>query len=71
AAVTDWLMVEHDVYAIFSNVAPIAVDISPALVIEDEELDQIYDAVEATLDRGVERLVMRFATRTLSRHLKG
>ena len=41
-----------------------------ALVISDEALDQIYDAVEATLARGLERIVMRFASRTLSRHLK-
>ena len=69
AAVTDWLMTEHNVYAIFSSVAPISVAISPSVVMTDKELDQIYDAVEATLEHGLERIVMRFATRTLSRHL--
>ena len=62
-------MSEHNVYAIFSSVAPISVAISPALVMTDDELDRVYGAVEATLDRGLERVVMRFATRSLSRHL--
>lgn len=69
AALTDWLFAEHGVYLIFSTYSEIGLAISPAVIMTEAELDRVFEALDAALDVGLNKIILRFATRMVSRRV--
>jgi len=60
ASIVDWLYKKHDIFTLSNSNRGIGVLFSPSLIITETEIDQFFDAMDATLDAGMLRVTADF-----------
>lgn len=71
ASVVDWLYKKHNIFTFFNNNRDVGVLFSPSLVINPSEVDQFFDAMDATLEHGLLKVTTEFVKSKIVKKIAG
>ncbi len=65
SAISDWMYRNHKILVIFTNTDKVALFLKPSLIINEEEINYFFDSLEATLKKGIWKIVLQFISKQI------